>query len=545
MGDDDRGDDQTDVSAMGEGDIEIGVDEWGAVMRCVLPAIDDDERSSLGHMCLRQSDGRRRWIGTDSYRAVVLDVGATDVYGDVLVPLRLLRALPLAAGGSPRATLRVGSGEGSTVAMLGPGGSTEMDRRTWPFPDVETILVQHREEAVASVVVDVEALREVLTVARNAPLGEMEREDFVAPAMQLETSPGRLSLAVDWGDFGKACSEIAATGEGSASVLVNPGLLAEILGGLDPGELTLELPPNPRSGLVISQGPMSGILMPLDPSRPASDRVKAILGDLFGMDALVPDADGDFQLTTYGVPVYARILELDPVQLRLLAVVVDAVPVESTALRSELLDEINQVNLSLGFAKVVLVESQVLVVGDLVAETVDPEEIGTLFENVRDVANGLGPAFGARFGGTAQTPDEDLRWVDYANAVIAVELLPGAWVDLTGTDALDEWPFEDPVHVVTAHDPLGRVRSDEANAEANGRLAGELAEAGLGFARAIGGSADGEISEESFLIWGATLDDVRRLGREFDQEAVFEITDDEVSAVSSYTDKRVSRARRG
>lgn len=530
---------------MDDVDIEIGLDEWEAVMRCVVPALEDDERSALGHVCLRRSDGRRRWIGTDSYRAVVLDAGPSDDDRDLLVPLRLLRSFPLAAGTSGSATLRSGSDEGSTLSMVGPGGAMQVDRQSWSFPDVEEILAQHREEAVASGVVDVEALREVLNVARIAPLGEVDREDFVPPAMQVELDPATLALEVDWGDLGATRSEIAASADGSASVGVNPSLLADLVAGLDRGEVTLELPPNPRSGLVIHQGAVSGILMPLDPSRPASDRVRALLGGLFGPDVLVPDADGDFQLTTYGVPVYARILELDPVQLRLLAVVVDAVPLDSAGLRSELLDEINQVNLSLGFAKVVLVESQVLVVGDLVAETVDPEEIETLFENVRDVANGLGPAFGARFGGTAQTPDEDLRWVDYANAVISVELLPDAWVDITGTDAIEEWPFEDPVHVITAHDPNGRVRSSEANAEANGRLASMLVEAGFGFARAVGGSADGEISEESFLIWGAPCDDVRWLARQLDQEAVFEITDDEVSVVSSFTDRRVSRPRRG
>ena len=174
---------------MDDVDIEIGLDEWEAVMRCVVPALEDDERSALGHVCLRRSDGRRRWIGTDSYRAVVLDAGPSDDDRDLLVPLRLLRSFPLAAGTSGSATLRSGSDEGSTLSMVGPGGAMQVDRQSWSFPDVEEILAQHREEAVASGGVDAVVGGVFGPVARVAPAGGVVRREFVTAARRVGVEP--------------------------------------------------------------------------------------------------------------------------------------------------------------------------------------------------------------------------------------------------------------------------------------------------------------------------------------------------------------------
>lgn len=526
-------------------EIRIDLDEWGQLMGHLLASVEEDEHSPLGHVCLQISDGRRRWISTDLYRAVVYDVGPEDGHHQVLVPLRLLHAAPFVAGDSNSVTLRVSPDDPSTLTLDGPGGSSEVVSRRQPYPDVVAAMTEHRDAAVAVATVDVVSMQQMLQAACCAPLGEVDREDFVAPEMRVQVAPAALALAIDWGEFGPTRLSVPARADASVEVSVQASYLVDVLAVLDPGEVTVTVPGDAHTSLTFTQGQIAAMVMPLDQARPARERVRSLLAEQFGPDVLQQDADGDFQITSFGVPVFARIVEAEPVRLRLLAVVVDQVPGDDPGLVAELLSEINQVNRSLGFAKVLLVDSQVMVVGDLVADTVDPEEVGTLLEHIREVANGLGPAFGARFGGTALTPDEEVRWADRAGAVVRAELMPQVWVDLTGPEALDEWPFEDPVYVVTAHDPHGRHRSAEANREANGRLASTLAEANVGFARAVLTAAGGAFEEESFLVWQVPVADVRWLGREFEQEMIFVITETEVAVVSPYTDRRVSLPRQG
>jgi hypothetical protein len=106
-----------------------------------------------------------------------------------------------------------------------------------------------------------------------------------------------------------------------------------------------------------------------------------------------------------------------------------------------------------------------------------------------------------------------------------------------------EWPFDSPVFVVTAANPAGRIRSDGENAMANSRLAAALVRSRAGFCRALGTSGDGTHSEESFLVWGVTVETAVEVAAEFGQDAVFELTDDRVSVVGVAVDRRSGRGR--
>jgi hypothetical protein len=61
----------------------------------------------------------------------------------------------------------------------------------------------------------------------------------------------------------------------------------------------------------------------------------------------------------------------------------------------------------------------------------------------------------------------------------------------------------------------------------------------------LGSSGDGTHAEPSFLVWGITLDDIVGMAAAYEQEAVFELTNDIVSVIGVFGDERTDRPRRG
>ena len=92
---------------------------------------------------------------------------------------------------------------------------------------------------------------------------------------------------------------------------------------------------------------------------------------------------------------------------------------------------------------------------------------------------------------------------------------------------LGERPFGDlPAWfgVVTAHNPWGRVVSDEENVRADERLIRRVEEMGVEHFRVAGASPDRVHCEEGFGVVGLDLDRVCELSREFHQQAFFWVT---------------------
>jgi hypothetical protein len=131
-------------------------------------------------------------------------------------------------------------------------------------------------------------------------------------------------------------------------------------------------------------------------------------------------------------------------------------------------------------------------------------------------------------------------WDDYAATVIATS----EGQVLAGPDALGRVPWEGPVHVITAWNPNSRTRLQEENDEANRRLADHLDAHGIRREGVVGRSADGKWSEDSFLVHGLGRADATRLGEEFGQAAIFELTADEMLVARCSNGQVVSRTRR-
>ena len=522
-------------------EIEVAREEWEAVVRKVVPFVGADEAHSNGRVALA-ADGRMRtwWAFDDQELARLHGPSDSRDYWFVL-PVRLLQSWPFVAGGSDSATLSMDvppGGVALSAKLHGIGGSVELPLPGQGFADVEAIFDHQTTGDGATVDIDVEALAEVIRVARFAPLGALEA-DVPVPYFWVTVDPDGLMIEIDWGEYGASCYRLPGRGAGRSSLVVAPDRLAALVDSLSAGEVRFTLPTDPSLALRLEQGRHVAMVMPVDPDRPAARRCDECLEEVFGPEVLLRDADGDYVLTNYGVPVYGRFIGGSAPYLRLFSPVVHDI-----AAHEELLDEINQLNLGIAFARVAWSSGAVFVSGELVASSIDPPELITLFERVRDVADGLGPALAARFGGQSAQPSEEARWALYTRTTVTVEMGQHEWVDLSGPDAVDAWPFPGDVHVVTASNPHGRRRPPGQDSEATAQLAADLIRAGGTAVRAEGKSYDGRHKELSLLTWGLDTDTVREIARWHGQEAFFRLDADWLEVLGVFVDRSARRPRR-
>ena len=266
--------------------------------------------------------------------------------------------------------------------------------------------------------------------------------------------------------------------------------------------------------------------------------VEPVLAECFGSDVLVVDESGDYELSEYGAPVYARVLQGDPTRLCIFATVVEGI--EQTP---ELLAEINDLNKGYGFVKLLWQDGEVLVAGDLVAETIDVAEVQALYERVRFVASEISPTIAAVHGGVAAEPIEVARWDAYTRTAVFAEVTQGLFLDLSGPDAVEEWPFVGPVHALTAWNPFGRRQGEMLNQLKTSHLASRLLFAGGSVVRSDGRSFEGDYREDGLVVWGLETEAVRRIASEFRQEAVFRIDADNLEVHAVFNDFVSSRPR--
>ena len=135
--------------------------------------------------------------------------------------------------------------------------------------------------------------------------------------------------------------------------------------------------------------------------------LEKLLSEGFGQP-IEPDQDGDYPLRGDG-SFYARLIE--PRGNAPAVVQIFAVAVRDVAATPELLTAINDLNANVVYARVFHVGEQVLVETDLVADTIEPQEVGVSCNVVGSIAAAWGPRLSSQFGGTspfAQLPPEEV-----------------------------------------------------------------------------------------------------------------------------------------
>jgi len=142
----------------------------------------------------------------------------------------------------------------------------------------------------------------------------------------------------------------------------------------------------------------------------------------------------------------------------------------------------------------------------------------------------------------------EARWADYATAHARLHLADGTTLEVGPTVAKRiEGEFADPagrtIHVITADNP-GRDVSAEANAAAHERLLARATELHWEVVHAHGGDPSWTHVEACIAVFGAPVDEVLAIGREFGQDAVFEWTPSVWNLISCDGARRVESAWR-
>jgi hypothetical protein len=153
----------------------------------------------------------------------------------------------------------------------------------------------------------------------------------------------------------------------------------------------LSVPPNRPDSLV----PVGR----LDRIRPY---VEKLLREGFAIPDLAPDDDGDYPFRFRSAGYYVRLTSEESPTLQLFSVVVRDIK------RSpKLLARLNEMNAALTFVRVYWLDQRVVVSTELVAQTLDAEELGNACNIVGRAADGIGRTLVAEFGGHVLFEDDD------------------------------------------------------------------------------------------------------------------------------------------
>ncbi len=531
----------TGTNQAGPFSVEITADEW-IVAAQVARFVDRDEQDIRGMVRLTSDGSQRRWLATDE-RVLMTATGGSDErrYELLVSPRLVLFAASMLLDGE-RATLRSEideGGEPTSTALITPRGSLEVSADPRPFVDIDHVLDDIHPAEAASIELDGLAL--ALTIQRASLRAVADEE--VSPDFWLGISGQVLDLQIDWPGLGLTRFELEGERTGDPTneygVTMPAGQLADALDGWT-GPVTVTIPAFGGRPIRFRGVDRLILVMPSDnPSQRARQAVEELFTEVFGPEVVERDADGDYSLTIASPHVRARLMDGPPTTLQVFATVLD--DVQPTP---ELAMELNDINAGLQYARTFHVGGQVLAESDLVAETIDAAELTTAFGRVRQLATDLAPVLSAVHGGELASDGVDERWATYADTVVSVQEPDGTWSTLTGPDAVQTWPFEGAVHLITASDPYGRLRPPDVNDANNAELVYRLWSQGHPGIPARGSDPVGEHFEDGALFRDLDRGAATAIGRDFGQEAIFEIDADEVRIVGCFAERVESWPRR-
>jgi len=517
-------------------EIDVDFDEWLEVMK-ILRGVAAHEDRPFGFVRFVGDGSRHRWYAFDGHRSIRM-FGQPDAQTfDVLVPPRLILMAPQVCSSESMTRLIVEStpGDVPTIMIQGDAGSVAVPFRNGGFPDVESILTRFSRET-ADTQIDAAQLRRALESIGTRP--EFTPQDQTPPPLTVGLDDEGLWFRISWPESGPTVLSLNCAGTDQPKF--KQMLLSDIgeFAALFDGPIDVSFGADPNEPLVLSS---DNVVCVLDSLRTGVERsrphVEEVITEVFGVEGTNTDEDGDYLLKTTGIPVWGRLISDDPSYLSVFATLLTEV--EGTP---DLLAELNDLNSNLTFVRVDWRDGLVTARVDLVANTLDPAELFTAFKRVNDAAANISPMLNAMFGGDTLDRDAE-RWSAYLETTITAEIVPNTIESLNGPTASEQWLFDSPVHVITAWNPYNIIRSPEENDRANTELAIALARRGARFASARGSANDGLHFEDSFITWNLTRDEAIELGREFRQEAVFELTPDEFRLVHCGTGAVTSAPR--
>ena len=122
--------------------------------------------------------------------------------------------------------------------------------------------------------------------------------------------------------------------------------------------------------------------------------VEKVLKEYLETETLIIDDDGDVPIRVGSAMYYVRVLDMDPVMVRLFAPLV-----RNVKKSAKLLEAINQINTEIIGARVFWDDDDVTVATEMPAETLDPAEMSGQCVNIGNIADTYDNKLQEEFGG--------------------------------------------------------------------------------------------------------------------------------------------------
>lgn len=390
-------------------EIEISTEEWRQVVAQVVPRLDSDEFDPLGQLLLEVDGGEHRWIGTDSAEMAVFRIAGGPARSDglelrsfrTMVPARLFMNQP-----PTEARLVIERDADTCQAILIAGGvMADLPCVESDYPDWRYLYDTALSGPGARLRLPTETLWRLV-----APLFTVPNNGEAPETMSCEllVSDSRLFGIVWWeGSPPTRRSVTPLEVEGDGEVVVSLQRLWGLVRDLDGDMVEVFIPAEPGRPLTISGNGVVALLMPLDLMATARQRLEHLLRDWLGTDELHQDEDGDYPIRLPdGTRLFVRLDAGRQPMVRIFSVLAQEVPSSL-----ELLEELNELNVSTPGVKAVHWRGSVMAEVELVAETLDPPELSTALWQVARTAQHYWPMLESYFGsrGDQTTGDSDIE----------------------------------------------------------------------------------------------------------------------------------------
>ena len=122
--------------------------------------------------------------------------------------------------------------------------------------------------------------------------------------------------------------------------------------------------------------------------------VEKVLKEYLETETLIVDSDGDVPVRFGSAMYYVRVLDMDPVLVRVFAPVL-----RNVKKSAKLFEAINDINASVYGARVFWYDDDVLAVAEMPAETLDPAELSAQCANIGGIADAYDNKLQEEFGG--------------------------------------------------------------------------------------------------------------------------------------------------
>ncbi len=495
---------------------------------------DDDERLPLGNLRLCTIGGMRCWHASDGVLAVQYRAASDPGDYDLLVPPSMIRFCDIAVDRTGSAEIRLleyPNGD-LRIELTGPGGSVSMpypDVTNLEYPDLNAIMLTADTTGARSTIRQellIDLARDSRTLRHPLP------DDAKQPVYALTLQHDQLAIDVDWYELGVSHYRVPLEGSGGPTRRRVSASRLELACHMFPNDEFLDLMfPKSSDDPVQITGEDTTVL--LQPVREAHDpavirpKVERIINEALESLGATPDHNGEYHLSRQGVLVRGRIMTDAPASLRVFAVSIDGVDTSP-----ELLRELNDLNASLGLARLFHANNQIRVEVDLLVDSLSADTLTAAIAQVRAVVERATPMLAVVFGGTTADDPRARRWEHYRTTVVEAEVSPGKAVCLNGPDAVADWPFPGPVYVITGWNPQGVSLGDDRHRSVNSQIARDIVALHGRFVHGEGRSPDGAHREPSLVAWGIPRKVAVRMGFRAQQDAIIEIDESEVRLLS-------------